>query len=104
MSYKVVITINAQEDMDSIVEYMINCLCNTQAARNFLDSLNHTLDLLKSNAESYKLCSNKKLSALGYRQLNLIKTRYFLLYRVEQDIVFIDGVFHEVQDIENKIR
>ena len=35
MNYKVVITINAQEDMDSIVEYMINCLCNTQVARNF---------------------------------------------------------------------
>lgn len=26
---------------------------------------------------------------------------YFMLYRIKEDIVFVDNIFHELQDYEN---
>ena len=46
----------------------------------------------------------KVLRSKGYRRLNLDKTKYFLLYRIENSIVFIDGIYHQLQDYENKIK
>ena len=41
---------------------------------------------------------------MGYRKLNLEKTKYFLLYRIENSAVFVDGIYHQLQDYENKIK
>ena len=37
---------------------------------------------------------------LGYRRINFKSHRYFMLYRVEEDKVYVDNVFHELQDFE----
>ncbi|MFR2038592.1 MAG: type II toxin-antitoxin system RelE/ParE family toxin, partial [Anaerobutyricum sp.] len=29
--------------------------------------------------------------------------RYFMLYRIENDTVYVDNIFHELQDYENKM-
>ena len=54
-------------------------------------------------AESLKLCENPRLQMLGYRRINFLSHRYFMLYRIEEDIVFIDNIFHELQDYENRM-
>ena len=54
-------------------------------------------------AESLKLCENPRLQMLGYRRINFLSYRYFMLYRIEEDIVFIDNIFHELQDYENRM-
>ena len=33
-----------------------------------------------------------------------IDTLYFMLYRIVDDIVFVDNIFHELQDYENKMQ
>lgn len=104
MEYKIIVTKNAKKDIHSIIEYMTFYLCNIQAATNFERSLEHAFDLLKTNAESYQLCSNKKLNSLGYRRLHLLKSKYFMLYRVSRNIVFIDRIYHQLQDLENIIK
>ncbi len=104
MDYKVIFTENAMEDVDSIVEYLIFNLYNKQAASCFVDSLENGKNVLCNSAESFQLCSNFRLQSMGYRRLNLEKTKYFLLYRIENSTVFVDGVFHQLQDYENKIK
>ena len=91
MDYKVIFTENAMEDMDSIVEY-------------FIDSVENGKFVLSNSDESFQLCLNPRLRSKGYRRLNLDKTKYFLLYRTENSIVFIDGIYHQLQDYENKIK
>ena len=54
-------------------------------------------------AESLKLCENPRLQMFGYRRINFLSHRYFMLYRIEEDIVFIDNIFHELQDYENRM-
>ncbi len=52
---------------------------------------------------SLKLCDNPKLRVLGYRRINFLSHRYFMLYRIENDTVYVDNIFHELQDYENKM-
>lgn len=104
MDYKVIFTENAMEDMDSIVEYLLFHLRNKQAANHFIDSVENGKFVLSNSDESFQLCLNPRLRSKGYRRLNLDKTKYFLLYRTENSIVFIDGIYHQLQDYENKIK
>ena len=50
------------------------------------------------------LCENQRLRALGYHRINFLRHRYFMLYRIEENTVFIDDIFHELQDYENKMK
>ena len=74
-----------------------------QAAKNFLDDFEATIQSLESIAGSLKLCDNPRLKELGYRRINFFSHRYFMMYRIVEDIVFIDNIFHELQDYENKM-
>ena len=58
---------------------------------------------LKNVAGSLQLCRNKKLRDLGYRRINFAGHKYFMLYRIVDNLVYIDGIFHDLQDYENKI-
>ena len=104
MDYKVIFTENALEDMNSIVEYLIFHLHNKQAANHFIDSVENGKYVLSNSAESFQLCLNSRLRSNGYRKWNLAKTKYFLLFRIENSTVFIDGIYHQLQDYENKIK
>lgn len=104
MDYKVIFTENTMEDMDSIIEYLLFHLRNKQAANHFIDSVENGKFVLSNSAESFQLCLNPRLQSLGYRRFNLDKTKYFLLYRTENSTVFVDGIYHQFQDYENKIK
>ena len=72
-------------------------------ARNLLNDFEATKTSLSNVAESLKLCDNPKLRELGYRRINFLSHRYFMLYRIENDTVYVDNIFHELQDYENKM-
>ena len=68
-----------------------------------LDDFEETKDMLSKVASSLKYCDNPKLNELGYRRINFTYHRYFMLYRIENDVVIIDNIFHELQDYENHL-
>lgn len=104
MEYKVFVTDNAQEDLENFVRYLILEKESFQAAENLLYDYDATIESLKIVAGSLKLCENRKLAMLGYHRINFLSHRYFMLYRIEGDIVFVDNIFHELQDYENKMQ
>ena len=103
MTYKVVVTRDAEEDLDNFIKYLIIEKKNMQAAENVLDDYDATIESLKHVAGSLKLCDNPRLRQLEYRRINFLNHRYFMLYRIVDQIVFVDNIFHELQDYENKI-
>ena len=103
MDYKVIITEDAEADIDSFVHYLLFEKKNEQAACNLIDNFESTIAVLAHSAESLKMCENQNLKDLGYRRINFISHRYFMLYRVEEGKVFVDNIFHELQDYENKM-
>ena len=54
-------------------------------------------------AGSLKLCDNPKLRQLEYRRINFLNHRYFMLYRIEDDVLIVDSIFHDLQDYENRM-
>lgn len=103
MVYNVVVTIDAEEDLNRYIRYLLFDKGSDQAARNVLDDFEATIDSLKNVAGSLKLCDNPRLKELGYHRINFHSHRYFMLYRIEGSNVFVDNIFHELQDYENKI-
>ena len=74
---------------------MIEKKRNPQAATSLLNDFENTKKKLEDVAGSLQLCRNKKLRDLGYRRINFAGHKYFMVY--------IDGIFHDLQDYENKI-
>ena len=103
MEYKVVVTSDAEEDLDRFISYLLFEKKNEKAACNVLDDFEATIKSLSLVASSLKLCDNPKLRACEYRRINFMSHRYFMLYRIKNEIVYVDNIFHELQDYENKM-
>jgi len=103
MDYKVVVTRDAEEDLERFIKYLIIEKENMQAAENVLNDYDVTVENLKHVAGSLKLCDNPRLRQLEYRRINFLTHRYFMLYRIVDNVVFVDNILHELQDYENKM-
>ena len=104
MDYKVYVTDFATEQLDSYVGYIANCLKNKQAARAVMEDYCDTIKSLKICAGSLALLQDKDFKDLGYRRINFFKHRYFMLYRVVDDLVIVDAIYHSLQDYKKMIR
>lgn len=103
MKYKVEMTEDAERDIDEFVNYLISEKKNEQAAGNLMDDLEETIVSLSTIAGNLKYCENPRLRQFGYRRMNFLSHRYFILYRIIDDTVIIDNVFHELQDFEKRM-
>lgn len=75
MVYKVVVTKDAEDDLERFIKYLIFEKKSMQAADNVLNDYD----------------------------INFLNHRYFMLYRIEKDVVFVDNIFHDLQDYESKM-
>lgn len=96
MDYKIFITEDAEKDLDRYVRYLLFEKKSEQAAGNLLDDFEATKNSLSRVVASLKVCDNPHLKELGYRRINFLAHRYFMLYRIEEDVVFVDSIFHEL--------
>ncbi len=103
MDYKVVVTRDAEEDLERFIQYLIIEKESMQVAENVLNDYDATIESLKHVAGSLKLCDNPRLRQLEYRHINFLNHRYFMLYRIVDNVVFVDNIFHELQCYENKM-
>ena len=104
MEYKVVITSDAETDLDGFIRYLLFEKKSDQAASNVLNDFEATKQTLSNVAGSLKLCDNPRLNALGYRKIHFLSHRYFMLYRIEGNLAVVDNIFHALQDYENRAR
>lgn len=100
-AYKVVITPNAKVHLAQILRYLRQDLGNGQAARSVRDDILETKIRLSHVAGSLKLCNNSKLRTGGYRTIHLKHHNYFMLYKIIDNIVRVDGIYHDLQDFES---
>ena len=69
MVYKVVVTRDAEEDLERFIKYLIIEKKSMQAAGNVLNDYDATIEILKHVAGSLKLCDNPRLRQLGYGRI-----------------------------------
>lgn len=104
MDYKVVITIDAENDLYRHIEYILEEFKNVQAAKSVINDFEETKKNLKKSAGSLQYCVNPRLKAQGYKRINYIHHDYFMLFRVVGDMAIVDNIFHFKEDFENKMK
>ncbi len=91
----------AEYQLKQILLYIQYKLRNPIAARNVRRDAKETKRKLTYLAESIKLCDEPELAKRGYRIIFFKKHNYFMLYRVDGNIVYIDAIFHGLQNYQN---
>lgn len=101
VSYKVITTPKALQQLDSYISYIQYTLLNDEAANSVWQDAIDTATELENVAGSLRPCKNLKLKELGYHPMFFLRHNYVMLYRIEGSIVYVDGIYHQLQDYEN---
>ena len=68
MTYEVVLSKDAENDLDNFIQYLLFEKHSKQAAANVLQDFENTKRSLEKIASSLKLCDNPRLESLGYHR------------------------------------
>lgn len=104
MEYDVVLSVQAQTDSREIINYLVYELQNQQAATSVVDDFDDTIARLSHVAGSLKLCDDNVLRARGYRTIHFRKHKYLMVYTIDGDRVYVEGIYHDLQDYEGIMR
>ena len=100
-SYKAFLTSAASKQLRGHIDYVHYHLRNPIAAQRVWEDANQTISALSTVAGSLKKCGHPVLAELGYRAIRYAKHDYVMLYRIVGNTVYVEGVFHQMQDYEN---
>ena len=100
MSYNVQISQKAEKQYENILGYVANTLKNEQAVISIMDDFDDAITTLEGMADSFEYCRSNRLRKLGLRKFCLSNHNYLLIYRIIDNRVIIEGMYHELQDYE----
>lgn len=103
MAYKVLLSIPAAQDRESIADYLFFSLSAPSAARDFLEEFDRVVNQVAENPRSCELSRDVALSAKGMRKA--LVGSYIFIYTIDdRDMtVYILRVFHQSQDYASLI-
>ena len=101
MTYKVVVLPAAELRLERYIAYTRDTLGNSDAARNIAKDARKTKKRLSECADVLPLCQNEKLADLGYRAIRFERYDFFMVYRIVDNTVYVDGMYHDLQDFES---
>ena len=103
MAYNLVITNDANNELDKIVDYIAVNLQNTKAASDFLDQVDSSYDLLIDNPRIYQLCDYPAFKEKQYRKV--VINNYIMIYKIDEatNTVNVMHFFYGTRDYYNLI-
>ncbi|MCM1025047.1 MAG: type II toxin-antitoxin system RelE/ParE family toxin [Roseburia sp.] len=103
MTYKLVITEHADELLDNILRYLIYQLKNEQAAAHLLDELKDIYDRLEECPLQFPISRDTYLANKGYHEAVVGQMNYIIVFGIEEDVVNIVGIFHQLENYWKKL-
>lgn len=103
MTYNVVVSEHANEQLDNILFYIVCKLGNRQAAKAVYNDVLKAYDDLEYMAGSIALCNDPYLAAKGYHKLILDHHNYILLFQILDNTVYVNGIFHMLENYSSKL-
>lgn len=82
MDYKITITYSANKDLDEIVDYIVNHLFNTTAAKDLLNDIEDKYKQLAEFPYMFEEVRDKILKKKGYRKI--VVKNYIILYLIDE--------------------
>ena len=103
MSYKLIISDLAAEQIENIISYVASEFGNPTAAIDILTDIEKSYDALEHMPESFAFCNDSYLCRKGYRKCVLSSHDFVILYRISGNEIQISGVFHTKENYINKL-
>ena len=91
----------AKKDIDNIYSYIFNILFNKEAASDFLNELEKSLELICEFPESCPLINNELTKNPDIRKL--IVKKYIVFYRHKNNEIQVLRVLHSVSNYYSKL-
>lgn len=104
MSFKVELSELASTQYDKFLAYIYLVLKNPQAADSLMQDFDDTIKMLEEQADCFGYCRSERLRKLEFHKVHFKRHRYLFVYRIRNDKVIVEGMYHELQDYENAIK
>ena len=103
MGYNIVVTENADRDLEEVLDYIIHALGNPSAAANLLKKTEECCEQLRRFPFLYETCRSPRLRESGYRRA--VVDNYILVYHpVEKEhTVYVLRFFYGGMEYEKLI-
>lgn len=92
-------TATCEADIERALRYQIEVLGFTASAKHLLSKLENVIDLLAVTPELKAESLKGSLEKLHLREWYI--SNYVLVYRFEEQVVYLEHFFHQSQDFEN---
>lgn len=99
MAFKVELNTYAERQLDNILAHILFVFCNRYAAANVYEDFSETIELLAISATGYKKYTGGALD--GLYKIRFRHHNYIMLYRIYDDTVIIERIYHMLQDYES---
>ena len=103
MAYKLRITEHAEELLDNLVSHLLYHFKSEQAARHLLDGIANIYDRLEDNPFQFPESRDMYLEKMGYHEAVVPQMDYIVVFGIEEDIVNIVGIFHQLENYPQKL-
>ena len=104
MAYNLIVTERADELVDLSVGYLVNRLKNPKAAVHLMDGISEVYSRLADNPYQFPESKDEFLAARDYRVALIADMDYKMVFRVDEKVVYIVGLFHDLEDYVPKIK
>ena len=101
MNYDVIVSESAIKDLDEILKYMIEVLCNRKAAIDFIDEVERKYFEISKHPYMYELSRDERLKKKGYRRI--VINNYIILYLINDKSkeVIVSRIFYSGQNYKD---
>ena len=103
MAYRLHITDRAEELLDQSVNYILFKFKNEPAAKHLLDGIEQLYDRLEDNPYQFADCRDSFLKSKGYKVAAVKDMDYILIFRIDNDVVYVLGIFHQLENYKDKL-
>ena len=103
MVYKIYITKRAKYLFDRIVGYIVYNLKNIEASEKFSKNVRDALLRIENNPYQFPLLIDEKVLRREYRVAQISNMNYRIIFRVIENEIYIVGIFHIKENINDKL-
>jgi plasmid stabilization system protein ParE len=103
MAYKLMITDRAEELLDQLVSYILFKFKNETAVKHLLDGIEQVYQRLMDNPYQFADSRDAFLKRKGYKEAVVKDMDYILIFRIDGDVVYVLGIFHQLENYKDKL-